>query len=226
MRVLLDGRTLADAGLWADMIRSDPQWAHTRSWHYINLADGADVARLAARHTDHVLAALARYEAELRNTRLPVARRRVALRFVTHFVADLHQPLHVGRKQDRGGNRIDVLVGGRRMNLHALWDGQALLPTKDRSPREWARRLGHLAGPGESAALQAATPVEWAEESMALRPRIYTFGPAGPRATPAATIRLSPAYLAMASDVVQRRLAQAGIRLAGRLNADLGCGPR
>lgn len=226
MQLLLEGRSLADAGLWPDMIRSDPDWAHTRSWHYINVPDGADPGRVSARQRDHVLAALDRYEADLRNTRLSVSRRRVALRFVTHFVADIHQPLHVGRAEDRGGNRIDVFAQGRRTNLHAVWDGQALLRTVSRSPRDLARSVGALAGPGDVRAWQAAVPVEWAAESMALRPRVYGFASVEPGSRGAtAAPRLDAAYLAMATDVVQRRLAQAGIRLAGRLNAELGCRP-
>ncbi|MEQ1801325.1 MAG: S1/P1 nuclease [Gammaproteobacteria bacterium] len=212
---LLAGMTLAEAGLWPDTIRRDPEWEHTRPWHFINVADRGSVARAARRDPDNVLAALARFEKQLADTSLAAGRRAEALRFVVHFAVDIHQPLHVGRVDDRGGNRVPVLVGDRETNLHALWDGEPLRLAGGMAPRERARAFA-MPPAAEIARWQAAGPVDWARESQALRPQVYGFragqGPAG----------LPPEYLAAARATVDRRLLQAGVRLAGRLNAVLG----
>lgn len=212
---LLAGMTLAEAGLWPDAIRRQPEWEHTRPWHFINVGDRSSVARAARRSPDNVLAALARFESELADRSLASRQRGIALRFVVHFVADIHQPLHVGRMEDRGGNLVPVLVAGRETNLHALWDAEPLRPPGGAGPRDWARSLP-WPSPGELSRWQRAGPLAWARESQALRPQVYGFARAGePAGLPAA-------YLAGARSNVDRRLVQAGVRLAGRLNAVLG----
>ena len=144
-------------------------------------------------------------------------RRAEALRFLVHFVADVHQPLHVGRAADRGGNEIPVYLGGKRSNLHGLWDAQALLKA-DRRTRDYrvADQASAIRALTESdvAALQRAPVLEWARESQQLRPYVYHFTPAsgdGP-------FRPDVAYLDGAREISMLRLSQAGVRLAGVLN--------
>jgi len=213
LKPLLAGQTLADAGTWPDRIRGQPEWQHTRPWHYLNVGDRGSVARAARRSPDNVLAALARFELELGDSSLGNDQRGLALRFVAHLVADIHQPLHVGREDDRGGNRIPVRIGKRTTNLHAVWDADLLRIPGDAGPRAWARRR-----PAPDAAtileLQRATPLDWARESQALRPRVYAFGRDGKGPFP-----LPPAYLDGVRALAGERLETAGVRLAGRLNA-------
>ncbi len=205
---LLAGMTLADAGLWPDMIRRDPAWEHTKPWHYLNVSDRGSVARAAAEGPDNVIAALSRFEKELADTSLSNRQRGLALRFIAHFVVDIHQPLHLGRASDRGGNLVPVELAGRETNLHAVWDGEPLRRTASPSPRPtWL----------EVTRWQKAGPLAWARESQALRPRVYDFVRQGAR-----PVALSAAYLDGARTVVDQRLQQAGVRLAGRLNALVG----
>lgn len=223
---LLAGQTLAEAGLWPDTIRRLPEWEHTKPWHYLNVSDHGSVARAARQNPDNVLAALARFEKELGDTALSNQVRGLALRFVVHFVVDIHQPLHVGRESDRGGNLIPVLVAGRETSLHALWDGELLRPPGNLSVRERARFLP-LAAATDVRRWQRASPLDWARESQALRSGVYGFSGRGDR--PAALpVALSSAYLDRARRVVDQRLLMAGVRLAGRLNrifrAPAGCG--
>ncbi|MEZ5564457.1 MAG: S1/P1 nuclease [Gammaproteobacteria bacterium] len=106
------GKTLPAASVWPDTIRRRTEWQHTRPWHYINVSDHGSISRAARSNPDNVLTALTRFEAELRNTSLSIRQRAIALRFVSHFVADIHQPLHVGRATDRGGNEVPVKSAG------------------------------------------------------------------------------------------------------------------
>ena len=206
---LLQGSSLAEAGEWPDRIRNRPGWEHARPWHYINVDDGASVDRAARRSPDNVLAALARFEADLADRSQGPDERRIALRFVAHLVADIHQPLHVGREADRGGNLVRVLVAGEEIPLHRLWDGEALLGDV---------RPAGLTHPGVRRVRrwQRAEPLDWAVESLALRSRVYAFT----HGTDAVLLREK--YLHAARSTLEERLQQAGVRLAGRLNTILG----
>src|SRR5262249_27997043 len=120
---LTGGEPLAELGLWADMIREErPESA---PWHYMNIADlrpgGESRAAVAAYRSPpegDVLSAIDRFFTALSNRSLPETQRLDALRFLVHFVVDVHQPLHVGRVEDRGGNQIDVRYGDKVVNLH------------------------------------------------------------------------------------------------------------
>jgi hypothetical protein len=214
---LLDGSTLASAGTWADAIRDDPQWLHTRPWHYINVGDRQHFAEVMRDEAGNVLGAIERSERDLADARLPLKERAEALRFFVHFVADLHQPLHVGRAEDRGGNDVEVRWGKERMSLHEFWDGSALLRSTGLDQAGLARSIGALAI-GQERRWQGGTAQEWAGESRAYRPLVYDLPPARDGAA-----RLDRAYVATARNIVSLRLAQAGVRLAGRLNALAGC---
>lgn len=214
---LLDGESLADAGLWADRIRGDPEWRHASPWHYVNVADDAPVESASGGDRGDVLQAIARFRAELADSAVSDRHRAEALRFLVHFVADVHQPLHVGRAEDRGGNGIAVVLGSKRSTLHGLWDAQALLKadrrTRDYRVADQALAIRTLTA-GDVAGLQRAPVIEWARESQQLRPNVYQFTP-DPDGGP---FRPDAAYLAAAREITLLRLGQAAVRLAGLLN--------
>lgn len=209
---LLGGWSLATAGLWADMIRGDPAWERARAWHYLDVEDNGSLALAARRSGDNALAALVRFEARLADEQLPLAARQEALRFVVHLVADLHQPLHVGRPGDRGGNLVLVRWPDARgplpVTLHAVWDGEVLLAGEAGAP--WVAAAYPLY------AWTRDPPETWAGESRALRSLVYALPP-GPVPT------LEPGYVDQARQLLRLRLVQAGLRLAARLNAAMGC---
>jgi hypothetical protein len=215
---LLDGATLANAGVWADVIRSDPAWSYTKPWHFINVGDAEPLAAVSRAQPSNVLTATAEAEHRFADTGLSREARAQALRFFIHFVSDIHQPLHVGRAEDHGGNDIEVLAFGRiRRSLHALWDGEFLLDWDALDLPDNAAVIGSLAVT-QAAAWRGREPIEWAEESRAYRSLVYGLPAAGPDGL----LHLSDRYLVMAREVVHLRLAQAGIRLAERLNR-VGC---
>jgi hypothetical protein len=217
---LLDDESLADAGLWADRIRGDPSWRRAAPWHYVNVADDAPIESASGGDRGDVLQAIARFRRELTDAQLPAARRAEALRFLVHFVADVHQPLHVGRADDRGGNRIAVALDGKRSNLHQLWDGQALLRA-DRVEHDYpvadqARAIRALADAEVPQPAPALAPeLSWARESQQLRHLVY----AGVPRPGEAAFEPDAAYLATAREITLSRLSYAAARLAGVLNA-------
>ena len=146
------------------------------------------------------------------------------MRFVAHFIADVHQPLHVGRLRDRGGNRIDVIIGRRKSNLHRFWDAQWLLK-RDRRIRDLdtARQIASIDAlvADRIDVLQSVGVLDWARESHVVRPKVYAFAGAGGQ-----PVRLDGAYVTMALEISRTRLATAGVRLAGSLNEIFCPGPK
>ena len=214
---LLEGQSLGQAGRWPDWIRSDPEWQHTRAWHYINVGDDESIEQVSNGDHQDVVWAIQHFDRRLADETVTAEERATALRFLAHFTADLHQPLHVGRAEDRGGNQIAVRVGQRNTNLHAVWDAQALLKDERQArglTRDQQVEALIVRAQGRVAALQADPPLDWARESQALRALVYAF----PAAEGDAAAPLDSIYLGVATDIVQSRLSEAGVRLAGRIN--------
>ena len=214
--VILEGDGLAEASTWPDDVRSDQAWAQAAPWHYISIDDHETLATTARAAEGDVLEAMQRFEAVLRDPAAPKERKAEALRFLVHFVGDVHQPLHVGRRDDRGGNSIRVRWFREDRNLHSVWD-EALIESQRLSFTELTRFIDQ-ATPQQVAAWQAAAYEEWVRESFCLRPVVYDFGTQAP-ADLGAVPDLGYAYVFHKTPVIEERLLQAGIRLAGRLDA-------
>jgi hypothetical protein len=207
---LVPGEDLGEIGLWADRARGNPDYADSGPWHYMNIADDVPIADFVHPPEGDVLWAIRHFSARLADTTLDSGQRAEALRFLVHFVVDIHQPLHVGLEQDRGGNSVRLEFEGESTNLHRFWDTHAIeaagLPV-----REYERALAAevvAAGEGTS-----DDPAVWAAESRSLRPEVYGFGRPG-REPPRR-------YVDGASRITHDRLALAARRLAGTLNAIL-----
>lgn len=202
------GEDLGTLGLWADRVRSEPAYADTGPWHYLNIDDGASLARYRTPPEGDILEALERFRRRVGDRGLDDAQRGEALRFLVHFIVDLHQPLHVGRAEDRGGNRIELRFRGEETNLHRLWDSDAIA-WRQLSLADYAAAVSRRAVGLEGGA--ELDPRVWAAEAMALRATVYAFGASG-REPPAA-------YLDQAAAITEARLSLAAARLAGTLNA-------
>ena len=121
-----------------DKIAHIPSFAYTRTWHYIDANDdpprtcGINMTRDCA--SDCVVSAIANHTSRVMDDTLPRFLRGQSLRFVLHFIGDVHQPLHT-ENMNRGGNGIEVVFDGKRTNLHSVWD--TLVPNKHRHREEW-----------------------------------------------------------------------------------------
>jgi hypothetical protein len=214
LNAILADESIAAAGVWADTIRGKRRWEHTKPWHYINVPDGVDPAEADRVADGDVLSAIDDMDAELRDELISMGAQREAVRFLIHFIADVHQPLHVGRRDDLGGNKIAVrseLVSGKS-NLHKYWDSVVLVPVAQ-DPQLYAEKLLARAGPGLTG-WTPGNPLDWARESADFRPPVYDFLP-GVAGEPAV---LDEGYQAQALEIAAQRLALAGLRLAAQLD--------
>ncbi|MGH9361752.1 MAG: S1/P1 nuclease, partial [Thermoanaerobaculia bacterium] len=214
--VILDGDGLSEVSTWPDEIRSEPAWKHADVWHYLSIDDGETLATTARDPKGDVLEALQRFEAVLRDRQAPREKKAEALRFYVHFAGDVHQPLHVGRRADRGGNEIRVKWFRQPSNLHSVWD-HGLIESQSLSFTEFVRFIDDRT-PRQVAAWRAAPYAEWVRESFCLRGAVYDFGRETP-ADPALEPELGYGYAFAKMGIVEERLVKAGVRLAARLDA-------
>ncbi|MGH8116265.1 MAG: S1/P1 nuclease [Rhodanobacteraceae bacterium] len=205
-------RDLSQVANWADRLRdTDPAlFRRTKRLHYVNFHSADCIYDLPrdCRRGDCAVAAVDKYSAILANRANPPAQRAQALAFVVHFVGDVHQPLHADYRDDAGGNDFQVRGRGRGTNLHKVWDS-LMLNSAHLSAAAYTHKLE-----AERAPIAAGgTPAQWAEESC----RIDRDGGVYP-----ASRFIDAAYVARERPIAEQRLRQAGARLAGLLNRDLG----
>jgi hypothetical protein len=213
---LLGPAPLARWGEWADKYRATDEGRHTAPWHYVNVPDGERYEAAPFEAPRDIIQALEQQESIVADRSRPTAERARALKLLVHFVADIHQPLHVGRADDRGGNDVDVRWFGMSTNLHTVWDTH-LLEHHRLSYTEYAAFLD-FASPADISAWLQSGSVDWAHESMAVRDSVYALR--GARGDDVPDLRWD--YADAMTPLMERRLVQAGIRLAGVLNRVLG----
>ena len=208
---LLAPEQLAYVTTWADEIRSEPDWARAEAWHWVTIPDGQTYDSSSKSAAGDVLEAIARFEKVLEDRAASREARAQAVKWLSHLIGDVHQPLHVGRGDDRGGNDVLVLWFGEPTNLHAVWDSK-IIDHSQLSFSELADLVDHPTA-DQVREWQARRAPDWARESQELRGACYAMGDR----------RLSYLYVHDHWPTVQRRLVQAGVRLAGELNRLLDC---
>jgi hypothetical protein len=200
---------------WADEIRE--QRPETRRWHFVDIpldTLGYDAQR-DCEQGDCVVAQIERDRRILANRKLPATTRAEALRFLVHFVADVHQPLHAEDNDDHGGNAVRVYLQGQRTNLHHIWDVN-VVEALGFDADQVTIGIEHGVSPAQRKAWQTGSPANWANEAHTIaRDEIYSF--VGGRRT----LRMPPAYLVAEKNVTRAQLAKAGLRLAWLLNIAL-----
>lgn len=203
---------------WPDFIKSDTtnKWKQTGPWHYVDLPGHiSEEDFIEGLHDlDHksLYSQIPEMESILSNKNLPLEQRRIALRFLIHFVGDLHQPLHVGRDEDAGGNKIKVTWFGHPTNLHTVWDTE-LIDYQKWSYTEYATNID-TAGKATIAEIQSGSLEDWFYQSHELSDEIYDKTPDGSE--------LSYQYNYIFYDQLNHQLLSGGLRLAKILNEILG----
>lgn len=226
---------LARASTWADETKNETK---TGEWHYIDLAlqDHKSDIPLRCKDDNCAPARIALFEVELANPQGDYKWNQLdALRYLVHFVGDIHQPLHTISDADLGGN-CELLSApiDKAKNLHALWDG-GIIGAMDEDDRALAAHLEQEIR-GYDSARQAAilegNQDDWVWESHELAMKdVYdllhipvepVLFPASCAEAPAALTEFRPeisdAYVTSMEPVVREQLIKGGLRLAKMLN--------
>ncbi len=209
IRDILGGQSLSDASVWADNIR---QYRHDADkLHYVNIALGERyVPGRDCPGGRCIIAAIERDRQILADPTTAPEDRAEALKFLVHFMGDLHQPLHVADDGDRGGNSRKVELLGHSTNLHKAWDG-GLIEAFGMEESEYFDALRREMGRMDLAVLERGSVVDWAMEGHRTAvERVYR--PIPPDG------QLGQAYVETSRPVVDHALISAGVRLAKVLN--------
>ncbi len=198
---------LADIANWADKVRRNRK--QEKPWHYTNVKEGewTYVMSRDCPKGNCVIEKIKEFSAVLANVDLPLKRRKVALKYLVHFVGDVHQPLHLGNRKDRGGGKIRLAYLGKKLTLHYLWDG-GLIDWKRESLLKYATRLNAQVQDLEKSKWLHSKVNDWADESRSLALK-YAY--------PLENNKLSKTYISKGREILDQRMVQAGIRLADLL---------
>jgi hypothetical protein len=213
---------LAQAATWPDCLRKDYwRWAYTFAWHFqTEPIDQPYDPRKNCGGGNCVLAQIERNQRILADESLPANVRLEALAFMVHFAGDIHMPLHSGDNNDKGGNAVEATYGiAPGLNLHSVWDSALA----ERAISGANPPLVRHYSPAERAALAGGTPADWGRESWELaRDFVYRnaagFGPLAEPAYPD-KVTLSQEAIVQAVPVAEKRITQAGLRIADLLDA-------
>ena len=143
---ILGNEDLAMASNWPDFIKSDTAYNYLSSWHYVNLPAGLDqngIFNFLDSYTEaNLYNKIPEQIAVLKNKQSTAAQKLMAMRLLIHLMGDLHQPMHTARKEDLGGNKVNVTWFGERSNLHRVWD-EGLIDYQQLSYTEYALAINH-----------------------------------------------------------------------------------
>lgn len=210
---LLDGQSLADVSTWADEVRNKPGYKfRTTNWHFLNLPVGLNRdqfdKQVKSQDKENVYTALLKEQQVLQSASSTREEKIEALKFIIHLVGDAHQPMHISREEDKGGNTIQVQFEGKGTNLHSLWDSK-LLDKQGLTDQQLVDKLDNK-GKYQENILAKSEPMQWIWESYQIGSKLYDEVKSGSK--------LGDDYYQKHIGTVDERIEKAGIRLAGVLN--------
>ena len=226
---------MASRATWADAWRGAGH-RETAQWHFVDVElDGPDLTAACFGHPPSdtpasggpakacVVDRIRDFAAELSAPGTDPAERLLALKYLLHFVGDVHQPLHASDNHDRGGNCVLVSLGGSRtVNLHAFWDTVVVEEAVGRDAASAAIALRARITPAMRAEWRGGDASRWVTEAFQVaRSAAYAIGSPPGCGRDAAPIPLPPGYDAAARTAAVLQLQRAGVRLGAILNRAL-----
>jgi hypothetical protein len=231
---ILNNQSLSRVSNWSDEIKSEPNtYSHTFNWHYTDWKD-EDHSHDETHSSGRLLTVIQEQLAVLKDSNSPDDKKTFALKFIVHLIGDLHQPLHVGNGLDQGGNKCRVLFHRKETNLHALWD-EGMIEFTKLSFTEMANYVSQGRTRAEIHAWKNGDVLAWALESKLMRASLYpenvniSEAPLSLKqycrsdivVTSSEMPKLAYEYSYKFIPLVEKRLFQAGLRLAMVLNESL-----
>jgi len=203
----LDGMSIEQAANWMDEVRSDHAYDYMKPYHYVDFDRGQIATNVAG---DNLIGVLNKTLQELGNKQqLSHEQIRADLLYLFHLVGDLHQPLHVGYPDDKGGNLFQVSFFGEGSNLHRVWDTEIIDYKKvNLADILSANKLTE----DQINAIQRIDVVSWANESRGYLDQVYSIN----------GHKMSDQYIDAVYPVIEKQLMYAGLRLAAILEMYFG----
>ena len=211
---IFQGKSLVYWANWLDNASHTPAYAYSKTWHYLNVDADQTYETMPKNPQGDVVDAI-RYNIGVLGdtTNNDPAAKALALKMLVHCVGDMHQPLHMGRKTDLGGNRVKVKYFGRDTNLHSIWDTGIIESAHKWTYSEWVEQIDTNPR-AENRKMAEGTPESWGEETYGICRTIYASTPVGSK--------LSYDYVGEWTGTVEVQLLRGGLRLAAVLNDIFG----
>jgi hypothetical protein len=213
---ILGNESVAMSSNWADFIKSDPSYNFMSSWHYINFKSGLSQEQfqgvLDADTSVDAYTKINFLAAELKKKDLAQDKKVLYLRMLIHIAGDLHQPMHAGRPDDLGGNKVRVLWFKDTVNLHQVWD-ERLIGFQQLSYTEYARAI-NFTTKEQNAEWQKEPVATWLYQTYQCAEKIY--------ADVKPDQRLDFKYDFKYLGILNTQLLKGGVHLAGLLNDIFG----
>ena len=206
---LLNGKSLVSVSTFADDIKSDPKYRKYNSWHYVNIDSDKNYGDLVPNENGDIIKAIKKCILILKDKNQSINEKEFYLKLLVHFIGDIHQPLHVGRLEDRGGNDIKVKWFGKPSNLHRVWDSE-IINSHQMSYSELSNDLPILKK-NEIDKISNESIMIWVRESQKISKQIYDDA--------ILNSNLGYNYRYKYIDIVKMRLLKGGLRLASILNS-------
>lgn len=209
---LLDGESLALVSTFADDIKSDKQYKAYGPQHYVNIPFDKTYDTHPKSERGDIIQAIDHCIKTLQSDTASKEEKAFQLRMLVHFIGDLHQPLHTGISEDKGGNDFQVRWYRDGTNLHRVWDTQ-MIESYGMSYTELAVNMPDL-NRQELKEMASGTHRDWLEDSRTVVKDIYKNTEVGEK--------LGYRYMYDYFDVLKGQLQKGGVRLAALLNEILG----
>lgn len=208
IKKLLDGQSLAYVSTYADEIKADDRYKKFETWHYINMPMDADYNAEKRNEKGDLVSAIEYCISIITNDDSSKDDKAFYLKLLVHFIGDLHQPMHVGLEEDRGGNDFKVYWFRKDSNLHRVWDSDMIDGNK-MSYTELAQNRYYFSK-NEIKTIKRGSVTDWVNEVHKVTAKVYMSAKPGDYLG----YRYSYDYFGIA----EMQLHKAGIRLAQVLN--------
>lgn len=209
---LLNGQSLAMVSTYADEIKSDKRFKKYDPWHYVNFPLDKAYAEEPVSKNGDVIQAIDFCIATLKNPKETQENKRFFLKLLVHFIGDLHQPMHLGLAEDKGGNDFQVQWFGRGSNMHRVWDS-GLVDNFGMSYTEMTENMPRLSS-AQKKYIMNSSLTDWVKEIRKHTIDIYGSAKSGEK--------LGYEYAYKYNDLLLEQLQKAGLRLAATLNQIFG----
>lgn len=198
----LDGMSVDQAANWMDELKGDKSKDFMKSYHYANFRKGFTVVNQEGPNIVYILSKTIA-DLEHKNT-LSEDEIKAKILFLFHLIGDIHQPLHVGYGEDKGGNTVQLSYQTRGTNLHRLWDS-GIISSQNITLSDCLNTQIH--SPEELIALKKIDVVQWSDESRSLLNEVYNYKNA----------KIQDQYVTVSAKLIEKQIQKAGIRLAAVL---------
>lgn len=208
---LLGGKSIVYYANWMDNASNTPEFNYSKTWHYKNIDADETYENAPLHENGDVVRAIRLQVATLQDDKYTQEQKNIALRMLVHLVGDVHQPMHVGHRNDLGGNRWEVNYFKNPSNLHSIWDSSLVESAHKWSYTEWQQQIDRASAAEQKEIIAMGTPEKWGEECYNIATEVYNTTPQGSN--------ISYDYIAKWTPVIETQFLRGGLRLADLLNS-------